>query len=173
MIVAHELSPTQTAGFDKTFVKGMATDAGGRTSHTAIVARSLGIPAVVALEDVTANLSGGDTVIIDGNRGVVIINPDEETIRQHEQYALEFSRLEHELDAIKDLPSETRDGVKVSLLGNIEFPDESQMVLEKGGRGLGFIERNFCIFTAKPSRPKKTIMRPMPKRSALWPDGLS
>jgi phosphotransferase system enzyme I (PtsI) len=83
-IVAHELSPTQTAGFDKTFVKGMATDAGGRTSHTAIVARSLGIPAVVALEDVTANLSGGDVVIIDGNRGVVIINPDEETIRQHE-----------------------------------------------------------------------------------------
>ena len=143
VIVAHELSPTQTAGFDKTFVKGMATDAGGRTSHTAIVARSLGIPAVVALEDVTANLSGGDTVIIDGNRGIVIINPDEDTIRQHEQYALEFSRLEHELDAIKDLPSETRDGVKVSLLGNIEFPDESQMVIGKGGAGLGLYRTEF------------------------------
>jgi phosphotransferase system enzyme I (PtsI) len=142
-IVAHELSPTQTAGFDKTFVKGMATDAGGRTSHTAIVARSLGIPAVVALEDVTANLSGGDVVIIDGNRGVVIINPDEETIRQHEHYALEFSRLEHELDAIRDLPSETRDGVKVALLGNIEFPDESQLVLEKGGQGLGLYRTEF------------------------------
>jgi phosphoenolpyruvate-protein phosphotransferase (PTS system enzyme I) len=143
VIVAHELSPTQTAGFDKTFVKGMATDAGGRTSHTAIVARSLGVPAVVALEDVTANLSGGDVVIIDGNRGVVIINPDEETIRQHEQYAFEFSRLEHELDGIKDLPSETRDGVKVSILGNIEFPDESQMVLEKGGMGLGLYRTEF------------------------------
>lgn len=143
VIVAHELSPTQTAGFDKTFVKGMATDAGGRTSHTAIVARSLGIPAVVALEDVTANLSGGDVVIIDGNRGVVIINPDEETIRQHEHYALEFTRLEHELDAIKDLPSETRDGVKISLLGNIEFPDESQLVLEKGGMGLGLYRTEF------------------------------
>lgn len=143
VIVAHELSPTQTAGFDKTFVKGMATDAGGRTSHTAIVARSLGIPAVVALEDVTANLSGGDVVIIDGNRGVVIINPDEDTIRQHEQYALEFSRLEHELDAIKDMPSETRDGVKISLLGNIEFPDESQMVVEKGGMGLGLYRTEF------------------------------
>jgi phosphotransferase system enzyme I (PtsI) len=143
VIVAHELSPTQTAGFDKAFVKGMATDAGGRTSHTAIVARSLGIPAVVALEDVTANLSGGDTVIIDGNRGVVIINPDEDTIRQHEQYALEFSRLEHELDAIKDLPSETRDGVKVSLMGNIEFPDESRMVIEKGGMGLGLYRTEF------------------------------
>jgi phosphotransferase system enzyme I (PtsI) len=142
-IVAHELSPTQTAGFDKTFVKGLATDAGGRTSHTAIVARSLGIPAVVALEDVTANLSGGDMVIIDGNRGVVIINPDEETIHQHEHYAIEFTRLEHELDAIKDLPSETRDGAKVSLLGNIEFPDESQLVLEKGGQGLGLYRTEF------------------------------
>lgn len=143
VIVAHELSPTQTAGFDKAFVKGMATDAGGRTSHTAIVARSLGIPAVVALEDVTANLSGGDVVIIDGNRGVVIINPDEDTIRQHEHYALEFSRLEHELDAIKELPSETRDGVKVSLFGNIEFPDESQMVIDKGGMGLGLYRTEF------------------------------
>src|SRR4030066_274716 len=72
VVVARNLSPTQTAGFDKKFVKGIATDAGGRTSHTAIVARSLGIPAVVALEDVTTNLSGGDGVLIDGNKGVGI-----------------------------------------------------------------------------------------------------
>jgi len=143
VVVAHELSPTQTAGFDKSFVKGMATDAGGRTSHTAIVARSLGIPAVVALEDVTANIHGGDTVIIDGNRGVVILNPDEETILQHEQYALEFSRLEHELDGIKDLAAVTRDGVKIELLGNIEFPDEAQMVVAKGGQGIGLYRTEF------------------------------
>ena len=143
VVVAHELSPTQTAGFDKSFVRGMATDAGGRTSHTAIVARSLGIPAVVALEDVTANIHGGDTVIIDGNRGVVIINPDEETILQHEQYAMEFSRLEHELDAIKDLPSVTRDGVKIELLGNIEFPDEAEVVTKKGGQGIGLYRTEF------------------------------
>ncbi|MHC4388379.1 MAG: phosphoenolpyruvate-utilizing N-terminal domain-containing protein [Planctomycetota bacterium] len=72
-VVARELSPTQTAGFNKEFVKGLATDAGGRTSHTAIVARSLGIPAVVALEDLTESISGSDTVIIDGNRGIVIV----------------------------------------------------------------------------------------------------
>jgi phosphotransferase system enzyme I (PtsI) len=142
-IIAHQLSPTQTAGFDKTFIKGMATDAGGRTSHTAIVARSLGIPAVVALEDVTASIRGGDTVIIDGNRGVVIINPDEETLMQHEQFAIEFSKLEHELDAIKDLPSETRDGVKIELMGNIEFPDEANMVLQKGGGGIGLYRTEF------------------------------
>jgi len=152
VIVAHELSPTQTAGFDKTFVKGMATDAGGRTSHTAIVARSLGIPAVVALEDVTANLSGADTVIIDGNRGVVIINPDDETLKQHERYALEFTRLETQLDEIRELPSVTRDGAKITLLGNIEFPDESKIVLEKGGDGIGLYRSEF-LYLSRQSEP--------------------
>ncbi|MFH1614763.1 MAG: phosphoenolpyruvate--protein phosphotransferase [Planctomycetota bacterium] len=142
-IVAHELSPTQTASLDKKYVKGLATDAGGRTSHTAIVARSLGIPGVVALEDITSNISGGDTVIIDGNRGVVIINPDEATLKQHEEYAFEFTRLESELDGIRDLPSVTRDGVRITLLGNIEFPDESQIVLEKGGEGVGLYRSEF------------------------------
>ena len=89
-VVARELSPTQTAGFNREFVKGIATDAGGRTSHTAIVARSLAIPAVVALEDLTEIVTGGDTVIIDGNRGIVIVNPDEQTIQQYEEYSREF-----------------------------------------------------------------------------------
>jgi len=149
VIVAHQLSPTQTAGFDKTFVKGIATDAGGRTSHGAIVARSLGIPAVVALEDVTTDLSGGDVVIIDGNRGVVIINPDEETLKQHEQYALEFTHLETKLDTIRKLPSVTRDGAEITLLGNIEFPDESKMVLEKGGQGIGLYRSEFLYLYSK------------------------
>ncbi|MHC4310833.1 MAG: phosphoenolpyruvate-utilizing N-terminal domain-containing protein [Planctomycetota bacterium] len=104
-VVARELSPTQTAGFDRKFVKGMATDAGGRTSHTAIVARSLGIPAVVAMEDLTECVSGGDTVIIDGNRGIVIVNPDEATIKQYEEYSQEFVQLEHRLDEIRAKPA--------------------------------------------------------------------
>ena len=143
VVVAHELSPTQTASFDKQFVKGMATNAGGRTSHTAIVARSLGIPAVVGLEDVTSDLSGSDTVIIDGNRGIVVINPDEDTLREYEQYSLDFSQLEHRLDGLRDLPSVTRDGTEITLLGNIEFPDESELVLEKGGQGIGLYRTEF------------------------------
>ncbi len=143
VVVAHELSPTQTAGFDRTFIKGFATNAGGRTSHTAIVARSLGIPAVVALEDVTENISDADTVIIDGNRGVVIINPDENTLSEYEKYALDFSRLEHELDSIRKLPAVTRDDVEITLLGNIEFPDETELVLEKGGKGIGLYRTEF------------------------------
>ncbi len=151
-IVARELSPTQTAGFDKKFVKGIATDAGGRTSHTAIVARSLGIPAVVALEDLTEIIRVGDTVIIDGNRGIVIVNPDEETIRQYEQYSREFLELEHKLDAIREKPAVTRDGVKITLLGNIEFPDEAEQVLQKGGEGIGLYRTEF-LFLSSPSEP--------------------
>jgi phosphotransferase system enzyme I (PtsI) len=142
-VVARELSPTQTAGFNKEFVKGLATDAGGRTSHTAIVARSLGIPAVVALEDLTENIRGGDTVIIDGNRGIVILNPDEGTLRQYEEYAHEFTELEHRLDTIREKPAITRDGAKVTLLGNIEFPEEAEIVLQKGGEGIGLYRTEF------------------------------
>jgi len=151
-IVARELSPTQTAGFDKRYVKGLATDAGGRTSHTAIVARSLGIPAVVALEDLTEIVSGGDTVIIDGNRGIVIVNPDSETVRQYEEYSQEFAELEHKLDAIREKPAVTRDGVRITLLGNIEFPDEAELVLQKGGEGIGLYRTEF-LYLNRESEP--------------------
>ena len=151
-VVARELSPTQTAGFNKEFVKGIATDTGGRTSHTAIVARSLGIPAVVALEDFTETVTGGDTVIIDGNRGIVIVNPNSETIRQYEEYSLEFAELEYKLDAIKGKPAVTRDGVKITLLGNIEFPDEAELVLQKGGEGIGLYRTEF-LYLNSPSEP--------------------
>ncbi|MHC4643107.1 MAG: phosphoenolpyruvate--protein phosphotransferase [Planctomycetota bacterium] len=143
IVVARELSPTQTAGFNRRFVKGFATDAGGRTSHTAIVARSLGIPAVVALEDLTECVSGGDTVVIDGNRGIVIVNPDKATIQQYEEYSQEFSQLEQRLDTIRTKPAITRDGTKITLLGNIEFPDEAEMVLQKGGEGIGLYRTEF------------------------------
>jgi phosphotransferase system enzyme I (PtsI) len=143
VIVARELSPTQTAGFNKEYVKGIATGAGGRTSHTAIVARSLGIPAVVALEDITDSVNAGDTVIIDGNRGIVIISPDDTTIQQYLEYAVEYTELEHRLDAIREKAAQTRDDVRVALYGNIEFPDEAEVVLQKGGEGIGLYRTEF------------------------------
>ncbi len=145
VVVARELSPTQTAGFNKDYIKGIATGAGGRTSHTAIVARSLGIPAVVALEDITESVNAGDTVIIDGNRGIVIINPDDITIQQYLEYAVEYTELEHRLDAIREKPAETRDGTRIMLLGNIEFPDEAHSVLQKGGEGIGLYRTEFLF----------------------------
>jgi phosphotransferase system enzyme I (PtsI) len=149
VIVARELSPTQTAGFDRRYVKGIASDAGGRTSHAAIVARSLGIPAVVALEDLTEYTSDGDTVIVDGNRGIVIVNPDEQTIRQYEEYSKEFTELEHRLDEIRQKPAVTRDGTEITLLGNIEFPNEAEVVLEKGGDGIGLYRTEFLYLNAE------------------------
>jgi len=149
VIVARELSPTQTAGFDRKYVKGIASDAGGRTSHAAIVARSLGIPAVVALEDLTEYTSDGDTVIVDGNRGIVIVNPDEETIRQYEEYSKEFIELEHRLDAIRQKPAVTRDGTEITLLGNIEFPNEAELVLERGGDGIGLYRTEFLYLNTE------------------------
>ena len=149
VIIAHELSPTQTAGFDRKFIKGFATDAGGRTSHTAIVARSLGIPAVVGLEDVTRNVAPMVTVIIDGNRGVVIIDPDEPTLKQYQQYAVDFERLERELDALRDLDAVTRDGVAIELYGNIEFPYEAEMVIDKGGHGIGLYRTEFLYLNSE------------------------
>lgn len=154
VVVARELSPTQTAGFNRDFVKAIATDAGGRTSHTAIVARSLGIPAVVALEDLTDNISGGDTVIVDGNRGIVIVNPDEETVRQYKEYSLEFAELGYKLDTIRDKPAITRDGVRIKLLGNIEFPEEASLVLEKGGDGIGLYRTEF-LYLNNPDEPNE------------------
>ena len=145
VIVAHDLTPTQTAAFNKEFIKGIATAAGGRTSHTAIVARSLGIPAVVALGDVTTRINAGDAVIVDGNRGTIIIDPDEETIAEYNSYAAAIVEHEHELDELAHLPVETKDGTAVTLLGNIEFPDESDVVLERGGDGIGLYRTEFLF----------------------------
>jgi len=152
VIIARQLSPTQTASLNTEYVKGLATDTGGRTSHTAIVARSLGIPTVMALEDLTEIVSGSDTVIIDGNRGIVIVNPDEETIRQYRGYSKEFLALEHKFDAIREMPAETRDGTMITLLGNIEFPQEAELVLQKGGGGIGLYRTEF-LYLNSPNEP--------------------
>jgi len=149
VVVARALSPTQTAGFNKRYVKGIASDAGGRTSHAAIVARSLGIPAVLALEDFTEYVRGGDTIIVDGNRGIVIVNPDEETVAKYEKHSREFLTLGHQFDALRDLPAVTRDGTGITLLGNIEFPDEARSVLEKGGQGIGLYRTEFLYLKSQ------------------------
>lgn len=143
VIVAHDLSPTQTASLNRTYVKGFATDAGGRTSHTAIVARCLAIPAVVALEDITSTITSDSTIIIDGNRGIVIVDPDEEALVQYKRYALDFGRLETKLKGLKNKPAVTRDGVKIELLGNIEFPGEAHLAVENGAQGIGLYRSEF------------------------------
>jgi len=148
VVLAHDLTPSQTAGMDRGHILGIGIDAGGRTSHTAIVARALGLPAVVGLNDVTTAVTGGDTVIIDGNRGVVIIAPDEDTVEQYRRYARQQVAFIHSLDALRDLPPVTRDGHEVMLLGNIEFPAEAQGVLDRGGDGIGLYRTEFLYLSS-------------------------
>ena len=94
VVIAHDLLPSQTAQLDRVHVKGFATDVGGRTSHTAIVARAMGIPAVVGLGNLTSEVNGGDTVIIDGGRGMVIINPDAEQLAEYRADAAKLGVIE-------------------------------------------------------------------------------
>lgn len=152
IIVAHDLTPSQTAGFDRKHILAFATDAGGHTSHTAIVARALGIPAVVGLNDVTADVSPGDLVIIDGNRGIVIIDPDEDTLREVRQQQEEQTKIEAGLSDVRSLPAVTRDDVKISIFGNIEFPSEVDACMEFGADGIGLYRTEF-LFLGKDSEP--------------------
>ena len=154
VLLAHDLTPSQTANLNRAHILGLATDAGGQTSHTAIVAKALGIPAVVGLTDVTTSVGPGDTVIIDGNRGIVIVNPDQATIEQHRQYERRLVEFEHALDALRDLPAVTLDGHEVTLLGNIEFPQEADTVLAKGGNGVGLYRTEF-LYLGQETEPSE------------------
>jgi phosphotransferase system enzyme I (PtsI) len=143
VVIAHDMLPSQTAALDKLHVKGFATDVGGRTSHTAIVARAMGIPAVVGLGDITAEVSGADTVIIDGNRGVVIINPDAEQLAEHRELERKQVKFEAELNMLAALPARTLDGHEVSLWANIEFPVDIDGALMRGAGGIGLYRTEF------------------------------
>jgi phosphoenolpyruvate-protein phosphotransferase (PTS system enzyme I) len=149
VVIAHDLLPSQTAALDKTKVRGFATDVGGRTGHTAIVARAMGIPAVVGLGNLTAEVSAGDLVIIDGNRGVVIINPDEQAIAEHREFLIRLNRLETQMQAVRDLPAVTRDGCAVNILANIEFPEEVDDALNHGAGGIGLYRTEFLFMAAE------------------------
>ena len=143
VVIAHDLTPSQTAGLDPSTVLAFATDIGGRTSHTTIVARAMGIPAVVGLQNVTADISGGDTVIVDGNRGLVVIDPDKPTIMRFREAEQRFHRMEEELGHLRDLPATTTDGHEVFLWGNIEFPYEVQTCVDRGASGIGLYRTEF------------------------------
>lgn len=143
ILIAHDLSPSDTATMDKKNVVAFATDIGGPTSHTAIMARSLEIPAVVGLDRVSKEVTNGDTVIIDGNHGYVIVDPDLETIDRYSKEEKKFSELITELDKLKMLPAETKDGRKIQLSANIEFPDEIPSVLAHGAEGIGLYRTEY------------------------------
>ena len=145
VIIAHDLAPTDTLQMRKDKILGFATDAGSRTSHTAILARSLGIPAAVGLENITAAVKTGDVVILDGLHGVVIVDPDEETFLDYLKKQRRYKYFEQELEKIKTLPAETLDGQVIQLQGNIELPEEATSAEFHGGTGIGLYRTEFLF----------------------------
>jgi len=145
VIIAHDLAPSDTLMMRKDKVLGFATDVGSRTSHTAILARSIGIPAAVGLGNITTAVKTGDVVILDGIHGVVIVDPDEDTFLDYLKKQRQYKYFEQELESIKDLPAETLDGQVVVLEGNIELPGEVGAVAFHGGCGVGLFRTEFLF----------------------------
>ena len=143
ILLAANLTPSETAHLDRSKILGFATEGGGSTSHTAILAAALGIPAVVGLGQFLAEVSGGENIIIDGNAGEVIIDPDEETLIRYRDSAEKMRTIASHLETIRDLPAETTDGVAVRLMGNIEFPEEVEYCIQHGASGVGLYRTEF------------------------------
>jgi phosphotransferase system enzyme I (PtsI) len=149
VILAHNLTPSETANLDRRFVKGFATELGGPGSHTAIVAEGLEIPAVVGIGPFLADVSGGEPVILDGNQGVVILQPDEETIARYRLEVEVAETVAASLGQLRDLPAETTDGVRVQIRGNIEFPEEVEQCMRRGSDGIGLYRTEFLYLTSQ------------------------
>ncbi|MCA9287688.1 MAG: phosphoenolpyruvate--protein phosphotransferase [Phycisphaerales bacterium] len=152
VVVARDLTPSQTVGFNRKNIAAIATDLGGRTGHTSIVARALGLPAVVGCQGLLAKAINGQMVIVDGDSGRVLLDPDPEQITQYQAYIEQEATYRLSLRDVAALESITRDGVGIEILGNIEFPEEIPMLLEAGAAGVGLYRTEFLYLT-QPREP--------------------
>jgi phosphotransferase system enzyme I (PtsI) len=165
IIVANDLSPADTAGLDVKTVLGFVTDCGGKTSHTAIMARALKIPAVVALNDASLTINNGDLIIVDGNNGVVLVNPDAQTLLKYRQQKGKYEEFERSLLRYKTLPSVSVDGFQVKLLANIEIVEELDTVQHYGADGIGLFRTEF-LYLNKQTLPSEDELFQIFKRAA-------
>jgi phosphoenolpyruvate-protein phosphotransferase (PTS system enzyme I) len=143
VVVAADLAPSDTAQMRKERVTAFVTDMGGRTSHVAIMARSLEIPAVVGLKEITERVEPGDLLIVDGDTGTVIVNPSGEVLSRYEEEKKEISILKKELTKLKDVSARTIDGCEIKLLANIEVPEEAESAIQHGAQGVGLYRTEF------------------------------
>ena len=143
VVVAHDLTPSDTAQLDRSKVCGFLTNIGGRTSHSAIMARTLEIPAVVGLGDITTSVKNGDLVIVDGIEGVAIINPSEEVVAEYKAKKEAFAAEQEELKKLIEVKTVTKSGKRVEVCGNIGKPEDIDQVLANGGDGVGLFRTEF------------------------------
>lgn len=152
IVVAHDISPSDMIRLRGARFAGFATDLGGATSHTAIVARSMGVPAVVALGHIRTLVRDGDRIIVDGANGTVLVNPSDLTLQEYRRLQQDFLAERAELLLLKDVESETLDGMKIILHANIELPDEAELALQNGASGIGLFRSEF-LFMGRPDLP--------------------
>jgi phosphoenolpyruvate-protein phosphotransferase (PTS system enzyme I) len=150
IVIANDLAPSETAQMMRDTIIGFATDLGSPTSHTAIMARALTIPAIVGLHDVSVRISEGDTILLDGNKGVLIIHPSEERLERYGKVIESRKTIESELANLKDKPAETKDGYVMLLSANIARQSDVEAVLQSGARGVGLFRSEF-LYLAKES----------------------
>jgi phosphotransferase system enzyme I (PtsI) len=149
IVIAHDLSPADTAQILNTPVLGFATDVGSKTSHTAITARSLGLPAVVGLESVTREFIEEEEAIVDGEEGVVVLRPTAEAVREYTEKKKAYTLRIRDLVKFAKLPAVTRDGKTLKLLANIEFPEEAEVSIRSGADGVGLYRTEFLYLNRK------------------------
>lgn len=146
IIVAHNLTPTETATLQVKNVLAFVTEIGGKNSHTAIIAKALGIPAVVGVDNLLEDVDNDDELIVDGMRGIVIVNADEDTKRTYEKRKVEYEQYEKEIETSRELPSTTMDGKLYDITANIEFPVEIEAAKRNGAKGIGLYRTEFIFF---------------------------
>jgi len=154
VVVAHDLSPADTIQLNLENVAGFVTDAGGGVSHTAILSKSMGIPSVVGTEFATAQINGGDRLIVDGDAGVVIINPTEEVSRRYLERQEQIKSTEKELLKFSRLPAETDDGHRITVGANIELLEEIASAKKRGAEGIG-LYRTECLYLGRTDLPSE------------------
>jgi phosphotransferase system enzyme I (PtsI) len=154
IVIAHDISPADMIRLRGGRFAGFATDLGGATSHTAIVARSMSVPAVVALGHARSLLRDGDVVIVDGIQGALIVNPSPLALEQYKLLQEQYSGDRITLAALKDVPADTLDGISISLEANIEHPDEVALALANGASGIGLFRSEF-LFIGRPDLPSE------------------
>ena len=148
VIIAKEITPSDTSQMDAKFVKGLATDLGGRTSHAAIMARTLRIPAVVGAEDVTSTIKNGDMVIVDGLHGDIIVDPSQAQIDEYQAKADSFEKERAEWAKLVDAPSVSKDGQHFEIAANIGTPDDVADALKQGADGVGLFRSEFLYMSS-------------------------
>lgn len=143
VVIAHDLLPSEMVRLERRQVKGVVLDIGGATSHAAIIARSLRLPMVTGVGDCARQVSSGDLIVVDGNEGRVHLRPDSETERRYRSQLRRQLRRVRDLDARRDLPAVTRDGLEITLMANVDVPTEVQLALDHGARGVGMYRTEF------------------------------